>query len=59
MRADGVQDHECGQQNLEEKRRRRGATDKGSIGATIEIANPDCQDVVIKDADRPGITKAV
>ena len=28
MRADGVQDHECGQQNLEEKRRRRGATDK-------------------------------
>jgi hypothetical protein len=44
--------------NLKEKWRRRGASNKGAIGATVKIANPNREHVMIENPDRPGIAKS-
>ena len=45
--------------HLKQKRRRGGAADKGGVSAPIEISDPDGEDIMIEDRDRPGVAKSM
>src|SRR5947207_12694248 len=45
--------------HLKKERCRRRPSDQGRVSFSIEIPDPDREDVVIKDRDRPGIAKSM
>src|SRR5262249_19617858 len=45
--------------DLKEQRRRARAADKGRIAFAIKVSDPDCQNVMIEDRNRPCVVKAL
>src|ERR1700736_3485826 len=45
--------------DLKQQRRRRSPPDKSWICASIEISDPNAENIMIEDRDRPGIVKTV